>query len=149
MNPTIKQSDIIRGGEKIKVFLSPEEPDKEILVRQIKAKEIERFLELEQEGELRPLEMVTGLNLEQLEDLNIEDVEKIQEANERQNFSFIRKREIRDLQKTAQQIKALKEIDATLYQEAISKVRTAMDSAISSVTPSQPQRFPGSRRPRA
>ena len=148
MEAPITQADLVRGGENVKIRIAPDYEVKTVMVRQIKAKEVDAYLEAESMGEEELLAFVTGLPKEAIEELYVDDLDKLTEANDRQNFTFARKRESRALERTAHQIKALEKINPKLYQEQMDKVRTAMDSAVSSVTPSQQPRFPGARRPR-
>lgn len=90
--PTGQQ--IIVGGESVQCVSSTGEPST-VFVRQLRPSELGAYVEAEAKGELFPLILTTGLGLEELDDISLDSIEALIEADARQNFTHARRHEKR------------------------------------------------------
>lgn len=97
----------IAGGEAVPVKFR-DGSAREVFVAQLRPSQLEAYLVAEVRGELGPIELVTGLPVAQLDELDLSSLEALLEADLRQNFSYARRYEKRRAAAALQQLEALR-----------------------------------------
>lgn len=144
----ITDQEMIAGGARVSVRTLQGE-SLEIFVRQMKVSELADYLRAEARGDVPLLEQVTGQPKEVLESLTLDSFEALLEADRKQNFSYARQKEKRDMERLARQMEQLQRTSPEMYAEAQSQVKAAMESAILSLTPSAELNSIGGRPPQS
>lgn len=130
----ITDQQILAGGARVSVKTLQGEA-LEIFVRQMKVSELTDYLRAEAKGDIPLLEQVTGQPQEVLESLTLDSFEALLEADRKQNFSYARQKEKREIERLARQMEQLQRTSPELYEEVKQKQKAAMESAILSLTP--------------
>lgn len=146
-NNKITEIELIQGGRQVSIKIDGE--PKEIKVRQLKPKELDKYIAAEDRSEVDALAFVTGLDPDQINDLSMEDYENLVEANEDQNFSFAQARRKRMFKRTWAQLQLVKKSDPAMYAELRNKMVEVTDSPASQPASQPVDPLAGQRRPRA
>ena len=129
---TPTDAQILAGGESVTVTVRGAAALRTVFVPQLRRSQIEGYLAAELKGELALLAYVTGQTAEELDNLALESLEALVAADRRQNFSYARAVEQRQIEAGLRALAGIREEMPERYAAIMAELGQASPSPASS-----------------